>query len=249
MQQDNRFAQAVELTTATYDRIAGDYAQRRDTLGRYWVERMDTFIDMLADAEAARPIPDYGRPGDDSTLEEYLQLVPVLEAGCGHGRDARALAARGQHVLAVDLSQGMLDAAAERTPRRLPQGSIHYELMDLRHLELPDNSCRGVWCSAALLHIPLHRAPRAAGELARVARPGAPVMVFLKQRGDGEAERFVPYGHGDEPDLKRFYAYYTVDEARKLFEDAGLTIIDVTAVPDRHMTDAPGWISIVARKP
>ena len=26
--------------------------------------------------------------------------------------------------------------------------------MDLRRLELPDESCRGVWCSASLLHLP-----------------------------------------------------------------------------------------------
>jgi|GEM_PF-891998 len=250
MQRDSRFAQAVELTTATYDRIAENYAQRNENMGRHWLERMETFVDMLADFESAHPIPEVGRPADDVTLEDYLQLVPVLDAGCGHGRDARNLAANGQHVLAIDLSQGMLDVAAERTARKLPRGSIHYALMDMRHLELPDACCRGVWCSAALLHIPMHRAPLAVNELVRVARRGAPFVFFLKQRRDGQdPEQIVPYGNGDQPDLPRFYAYYTLDEARALFEDAGLTVIDSATVADRHMHDAPGWISYIAQKP
>jgi len=244
-----QFAQAVEITTATYDQVARNYAERNDQMQPHWQKRMDQFVDLLAENDAQRPLPELGRPGDDATLEEYLHLVPVLDAGCGPGRDARALATYGLPILGVDISQGMLDAAGERTARRLPQGSIRYALMDLRALELPDRSCRGVWCSASLLHLPRSVAPRAAAELVRVARAGAPVAVFLKRRGEGdEPEQLQPYEFMDLPNTRRFFAFYTPDEARQLLEDAGLEVRDVATISDERRADQPGWVSLLAYK-
>lgn len=247
------FAQAVEITTATYDRFARDYAERHEQTPPLWAERMEQFVDLLAEAEERRPIPELGRPGDDSELEDYLNFIPVLDAGCGPGRDARTLAAHGLPVLAVDLSQGMLDAARERTARRLPRGSIHYALMDLRRLDLPDGSCRGVWCSASLLHLQRRTAPRAVAELARVARPGAPFAVFLKARPtDGVTEHFLPYPAQSEPgepgDARRFFTYYTADEARQLLLDAGLGVDDIATAPNASDPLGAGWLALLARR-
>jgi SAM-dependent methyltransferase len=242
-----RFAQAVELTTATYDQAARDFAERRAEMPAHWAERMEQFNDLLAEEETRRPLPDLGRPGDDISLEDYLRFVPVLDAGCGPGRDARALADHGWPVLGVDISQGMLDESQERTARRLPRGYVRYALMDLRRLELPEASCRGVWCSASLLHLPLHVAPRAAAELTRVARSSAPVAVFLKQREGDIAEQFEPYPT-PAASTPRFFAYYTEEEARRLLGDAGLSILDVATVPDGR-PGLPPWVSLLARKP
>lgn len=259
----HRFAQAVEYTTATYDRVAKNYAERNEEMPAHWAERMQAFVALLDDAEDVRPIPNYGRPGDEISLEEYLHFVPVLDAGCGTGRDARTLAGQGEHglpVLGVDLSQGMLDEAGERTARRLPKGSVRYALMDLRRLDLPDGSCRGVWCSASLLHIPRASAPRALAELARVTRRGGPLALFVRaplpaeEGGSGVAEEFIPYEHlteqNDGTALRRYYAYYTPDELRALAEDAGLTVLDVATftfapAPDRTRHS---WVSLLARK-
>jgi SAM-dependent methyltransferase len=253
MSSDPRFAQAVEITTATYDAVARDYAERRNDMGAHWAARIEDFAAALAEAAEERPVPELGRPGDDITLDEYLLFIPALDAGCGPGRDARALAAHDLPVLGVDLSQGMLDEAIERTARRLPRGAIRYALMDLRRLELPDESCRGVWCSASLLHLPRAAAQRAARELARVTRAGGPLVVLLKLRGeDQEAETFQAYQHASVEgltDARRFFAYYTPDEAETLLGEAGLEVRDVLVTTDDPPPDAPGWISLVARKP
>jgi SAM-dependent methyltransferase len=245
-----RFAQATEITTATYDRVARNYADRNDVMQPHWAERMEQFVDLLAENDERQPILDQGRPGDDATLEEYIQFVPALDAGCGPGRDARALAAYGLPVLGADISQGMLDEAGERTARRLPVGFIRYALMDLRRLDLPDASCRGVWCSASLLHLPLRSAPRAMRELARVTRAGGPLAVFLKRRApDGVAEQLQQYEHLEGDEGQRFFAYYTPDEARALLEDAGAEILDLATVPDQRSPESMGWVTLLARKP
>ena len=88
-----QFFQAVELTTATYDRAARNYAERNERRMPHWTERMEQFMDLLARNAGEHPLPEVpGRPGDEASLEEFLQFVPVLDAGCGPGRDARALA-------------------------------------------------------------------------------------------------------------------------------------------------------------
>lgn len=245
---DPRFAQAVETTISTYDRIAENYAERNGQMGRFWRERMERFVDLVRAAEEAAPIAPVPPPEPDADLDTYLRTVPVLDAGCGPGRDARALAGYGLPVLGIDLSQGMLDAAHERTARRLPLGMIRYSLMDLRRLDLPDGCCRAVWCSASLLHLPKHVAPRAVVELARVARPGAPLALFLKLAGQSDDQTFHPYVHTDVPDARRFFAYYAPDEAARVVEAAGFSVTDTAVALTSPPPDAPGWLSVLATR-
>jgi ubiquinone/menaquinone biosynthesis C-methylase UbiE len=248
MSENAKFAQAVEITTAAYDEMAGYYAEHHEEMSEHWSERMEQFVELLAEAEEKRPIPELGRPGDDATLEQYLQFIPVLDAGCGPGRDARALAGNGLPVLGADISQGMLDEAIERTPRRLPTGYIRYAIMDMRRLALPDASCRGVWCSASLLHIPRRTVHRAMAELARVLRRGGPLVIFLKRQESQMAEEFQPYQQS-ETGARRFFAFYTEDEARELVATAGLEVLDLATTPNHDNPLAPHWISLLARKP
>jgi SAM-dependent methyltransferase len=246
MAGDARFAQAVETTISTYDRIAATYGERNEEMATFWIEGVSRFLDLLRVTDELALLPGGAvLPEDD--LGEFVKMDPVLDAGCGTGRDARALAAEGVPVLAVDLSQGMLDEARERTTRRLPRGAIHYALMDLRRLDLPDACCRGVWCSASLLHVPKHIAPRAMTELARVARPGAPLAIFLKLAGRTPEQHFQPYDE-TAPTTKRFFAYYMVEEAERLVGAAGFHVRDISRTPDTRREGAPDWIRLLATR-
>ncbi|HLY30649.1 MAG TPA: hypothetical protein VKQ36_06450, partial [Ktedonobacterales bacterium] len=104
--------------------------------------------------------------------------------------------------------------------------------------------------SASLLHLPRHVAPRAAAELARVARLGAPVVVFLKERmPERPAQEVLRYPGQDDESARRLFTYYTADEARTLFTDVGLMVDDISAAPNASDPTGPGWLALLARKP
>jgi SAM-dependent methyltransferase len=65
---------------------------------------------------------------DDRWLERWLPLIgeraaglPILELGCGGGRDSEVLATAGHRVIGVDLSS----AAIAKARRRVPAAAFH----------------------------------------------------------------------------------------------------------------------------
>jgi SAM-dependent methyltransferase len=68
-------------------------------------------------------------------LVEALDLGPgsrVLDVGCGPGRHAHALAARGIEVHGIDISQRFVDIASQAAAK--PGSRATFERMDARHL-------------------------------------------------------------------------------------------------------------------
>ena len=78
------------------------------------------------------------RAGRDAMRETLLSSLPqdmrgmrVLDAGCGTGALAVEAARRGADVLAIDISQTLIDLARERTPRDLGSGRITFAVGDM----------------------------------------------------------------------------------------------------------------------
>jgi SAM-dependent methyltransferase len=71
----------------------------------------------------------------------------VADLGCGPGSDGARFAGEGYRVVGMDLSAGMLAIAARRLDGRVTQA-------DLRRLPLVSGRLDGIWCVAALLHVP-----------------------------------------------------------------------------------------------
>jgi ubiquinone/menaquinone biosynthesis C-methylase UbiE len=136
----------------------------------------------------------------------------ILDVGCGAGRDMAWMEARGAQVTGIDFSHGMLAEARRRTHGPLMQ-------MDMRHLDFPDDSFTGIWCTASLLHLPRRDAPCALSEMRRVLLPGNPLFLGL-QEGAGECWEAVPYA----PQYQRLFTRYRQDEADDLLRSAGFTI-------------------------
>ena len=112
--------------------------------------RLETYFDgtaneawkrLMSDAPVSR-IRETVRAGRDAMRAELLSHLPqdlsgrrVLDAGCGAGQAAQALAARGADVVAVDISPRLLAMAEETTPPPLAR-RIAYVAGDMLAPEL-----------------------------------------------------------------------------------------------------------------
>jgi SAM-dependent methyltransferase len=151
------------LTPGSSDRVT---AQTAETFGYSWQQGIVQPV--------TAPIPwHYVK------MERALGLDPpaglVLDAGCGDGIDVANMALRnGVEVVGVELS-GAGVAHAWRRAGHLSHA--HVVQGDLCRLPFPDATFDAVYSYGVLHHI--SRPDAAARELARVARPGASIAVYL----------------------------------------------------------------------
>jgi ubiquinone/menaquinone biosynthesis C-methylase UbiE len=109
----------------------------------------------------------------------------AIDVGCGAGRNAVPLAALGWHVIGIDLSRPMLDAALHRARESTtaPPPSIGLALAPMDALPVRDRTCHfivahGIW-NLARSSAEFRAAVR---EAARVASTGAALFVFTFSR-------------------------------------------------------------------
>ncbi|MFG1948801.1 class I SAM-dependent methyltransferase [Nonomuraea sp. NPDC048826] len=155
----------IRITTQTYSQKAQEYAM---TTGDYAsFPGLEAEVLSFADMTPAR--------------------LPLLDLGCGAGRDAHRIAALGRKVIAGDISVSMLRCArrhaeADNTP------SVPYTAFDALRLPFRAGAVGGVWASGSLLHLPSSVIPQALSEILRVLAPGG-VAAISMQAGTGEGWR------------------------------------------------------------
>lgn len=137
------------------------------------------------------------RPGERHPATALLELGPgarCLDAGSGLGEDARAIAdAYGAWVVGVDRSARM---TAEAKARAAGDARLDFVTADATRLPLQDAVLDAAWVKRTLMH--LGTPADAVAELARVVRPGGPIVavepdleVVLIDSGLPEATRRV----------------------------------------------------------
>ncbi|MEL6373917.1 MAG: magnesium protoporphyrin IX methyltransferase [Pseudomonadota bacterium] len=102
------------------------YTSRRDELQTYFDQTATQAWQRLTSDAPVSGIRATVRAGRDGMRAQLLSWLPddlhgarVLDAGCGTGAMAIALAERGAQVVAIDIAGSLVDVARERTPDAL----------------------------------------------------------------------------------------------------------------------------------
>ena len=177
----------------------------------------------------------------------------TLEVGCGEGRVARDLAARGHRVVALDASPTLVaSAAAADTAGR-------YLVADAAALPFGDERFDLVVAYNSLMDV--DDLPATVAEAARVLRPGAPLCVSVThptadagrfQSSEPDAPFVIPGSylgrHRVEEPFERdgltmtFTGWrYSLEEYARALEDAGLLI--------QRLREPPAPAAAVAARP
>ncbi|MGH7618252.1 MAG: class I SAM-dependent methyltransferase [Gemmatimonadaceae bacterium] len=142
-----------------------------DTLGeREWDRLERTLQGRVKYAVHKRQIEKHVRDG-----------MRVLDAGCGPGRFAIDIARLGARVTLVDISDVQLDLAR----KRLADAEVMGHVGDIRRMDVLDMSAFGessfdaVVCFGGAVSYTTRQHVDALRQLARVAKPGAPVLVSV----------------------------------------------------------------------
>jgi SAM-dependent methyltransferase len=214
MRQDVRVAddERDDLTSvnrATYDRIAGLYAANQ-------TEKKPTDGRWFPDLEHA-----------------FLQRVPprglLADLGCGPGSDGARFTRAGFRVVGMDLSTGMLTIAARSLRGRVAQA-------DLRALPIQSGRLDGIWCSAALLHVPEEDTARVLRQFRVALRPSGSLALVTAL---GEAARLEPVPYA--PEQRRWFIYRRADRLRQQLREAGFGIR-----VEEHVTSNREWVTVLA---
>ena len=122
----------------------------------------------------------------------------ALDLGCGTGRVAELMAPSGATVVGIDLAPGLIETATERAAER--GLDIDYRVGDCERLEDADATYDAVGSSVGIMFAPDHAA--AAGELARITKPGGRIALANWTPGPGVQDLFkvmVPFQPAPPP--------------------------------------------------
>jgi SAM-dependent methyltransferase len=167
-------------------------------------------------------------------LSAFAALLPpggrILEAGCGSGRDAKALKEMGFDVTATEAAPKL--AALAEAHAGLPVQVVTFEQMVWRE------TFDGIWACASLLHV-----PRA--ELAGVLRRLRDTLVL-------GGVWFMSFKCGSEERLANGRRFTDLDEAGAtalLAEAGGLELLALEVSGDvRPERGAERWLSVLCRR-
>ncbi|MEY9109596.1 ubiquinone/menaquinone biosynthesis C-methylase UbiE [Bradyrhizobium yuanmingense] len=131
----------------------------------------------------------------------------VLDIGCGHGRSLMELAARAPrgHIVGLDLSELMIEIAAQRNRSLIEAARVELVLSTSESLPFPDGVFDKVQCVHVLYF--WKDIETSLGEIARVLKPGGRLGLLFRTNADPKAIASFP------PEIYTFPALADVSAA------------------------------------
>jgi ArsR family transcriptional regulator len=158
----------------------------------------------------------------------------IGDLGCGTGQVSAALAPFVKHVVAVDSSAAMLQAAK----RRLHE----FDNVDLRRGDLEALPIDDARLDAATVMLVLHHVPdpgRALGEAARVLKPGGRLIVVDMLPHDRENYR-QQMGH--------VWLGFSEEQMSRFLDESGFKNVRVVVLPSDAKAKGPGLFVATGQK-
>ena len=170
-------------------------------------------------------------------ISEFVRALPptgdpVLDAGCGPGRDTAAFAAQGVPGIGLDRSLPMLKIAQRAA------GGAQVVQADMRSLPFRDCTLAGIWQCASLLHLSPSEARSALVEAHRTLVFRGALFISVAH-GSGSEWRVADGG------FRRWFHYYEPNTIEQLLQSAGLTMCTLQVEPG---VVHGKWINVLARK-
>ncbi|KAB2899031.1 MAG: class I SAM-dependent methyltransferase, partial [Kofleriaceae bacterium] len=190
---------------------------------------------------------------------EALGIQPgasVLDVGCGYGRHAMELAARGYHVVGVDLSLPLLLRGADEAQRR--GLDINFVHADMREMDF-EAQFDGAYCLFSTFgYFDDETNKKVASLICKALKPGAKLILEMLNRdyvigdlparvwweGDGcvvleevefnyfssrvQSKRSVVFDDGRQVEQEISVRVYSLHEVGKLLHAAGLRVLEVS---------------------
>ncbi|MFE3093561.1 class I SAM-dependent methyltransferase [Streptomyces sp. NPDC059248] len=163
-------------------------------------------------------------------VADRLAIAPgqrLLDVGCGTGRPALRVAARGAHVTGVAISHQEIALARARVAGAGAAARAEFQVADAMALPFGDASFDGVWAIESLTHMSDRRG--ALAEIVRTLRPGGRLVIadfLLRRPVTGEAAESVRA----MCELFRAPSLAGPDEYRAAITDAGLELSEFTDI-------------------
>jgi SAM-dependent methyltransferase len=191
----------TERTVRWYDRRAEEYAERTRQIGLGGLR--DRFLALVPEGS------------------------PILDVGCGAGRDLRYFSGQGREVVGIDPSEEMARLAADYA-----RATVHS--CRARSFE-PSRRFGGIWACASLLHVPEGELPDTFAHLGR----------WLQDSG----VLYASFRTARAEESGRFFNEVSPKKAAQLAKGAdGLSGTEVWTTEDASGREDVRWTNVLARR-
>jgi SAM-dependent methyltransferase len=199
----------------------------------------DTYDQIAEDWHRDHQSDDWWIEGTDRFVALVGKGARVLDIGCGSGVKSKYLKEQGLDLVGIDLSPKMIDIARREVP------DTEFHAMDLKEAWRLEGMFDGLFMQAVLLHVPKAEAQEQITALARKLKRGGFFYIAVKAKREGGVEEEIKTENDYGYEYQRFFSYYTLDEVKKFFENAGLKIIYENGAD----LDQTNWIQVIAQNP